>query len=183
MRVIAGEAKGLRLKSPPVRHLRPTSDLVRGAVFDMLASQGANLSRVLDLYAGSGALGVEALSRGASWCDLVDRDRAACATIRENLALAGFQERARVLCQPVERVLERPEEEPYSLVLVDPPYEDESAVAVVERLAASPLVAPGGTLVLEHSWRRPPPDGLGRLKLVVRRRHGDTGVSIYRQEE
>ena len=185
MRVIAGEAKGLRLKSPPVRHLRPTSDLVRGAVFDMLASLGADLSRVLDLYAGSGALGVEALSRGASWCDLVDRDRAACATIRENLALAGFQERARVLCQPVERVSESAlgREEPYSLVLVDPPYEDKSAVAVVERLAASPLVAPDGTLVLEHSWRRPPPDGFGRFKLVVRRRHGDTGVSIYRQEE
>ena len=106
MRVIAGEAKGLRLKSPPVRHLRPTSDLVRGAVFDMLASLGADLSRVLDLYAGSGALGIEALSRGASWCDLVDRDRAACATIRQNLTLAGFQERARVLCLPVERALE-----------------------------------------------------------------------------
>ena len=182
MRVIAGEAKGLRLKSPPVRHLRPTSDLVRGAVFDMLASLGADLSRVLDLYAGSGALGVEALSRGASWCDLVDRDRAACVTIRENLALAGFQERARVLCLPVERALERLEEA-YSLVLVDPPYEDESAVAMVERLAASPLVASGGTVVLEHAWRRLPPDDVGDFRLVVRRRHGDTGVSIYRQEE
>lgn len=185
MRVIAGEAKGLRLKSPPVRDLRPTSDLVRGAVFDMLASLGADLSRVLDLYAGSGALGVEALSRGASWCDLVDRDRAACATIRQNLALAGFGERARVLCLPAERVSESVSggHEPYSLVLVDPPYEDESAVAVVERLAASPLVAPGSTLVFEHSWRRPAPEKFGPFKLVVRRRHGDTGVSIYRQEE
>jgi 16S rRNA (guanine966-N2)-methyltransferase len=179
MRVIAGEAKGLRLKSPPVRHLRPTSDLVRGAVFDMLASLGADLSRVLDLYAGSGALGIEALSRGASWCDLVDRDRAACATIRQNLTLAGFQERARVLCLPVERALERLEG-PYSLVLVDPPYEEEAALVVVERLAASPLVAPGSTLVLEHAWRRPPTDELGPLKLSTRRRHGDTGVSIYR---
>ena len=69
------------------------------------------------------------------------------------------------------------------MVLVDPPYEDESAVAVVERLAASPLVASGSTLVLEHAWRRPPPDDFGPFKLVVRRRHGDTGVSIYRQEE
>jgi 16S rRNA (guanine(966)-N(2))-methyltransferase RsmD len=182
MRVIAGEAKGLRLKSPPVRHLRPTSDLVRGAVFDMLASLGVDLSRVLDLYAGSGALGIEALSRGASWCDLVDRDRAACATIRQNLTLAGFQERAHVLCLPVERALESAlgGEGPYSLVLIDPPYEDESALVVVERLATSPLVAPGSTLVLEHSWRRPPPDELGPLKLVARRRHGDTGVSIYR---
>jgi len=179
MRVIAGQAKGLRLKSPPVRHLRPTSDLVRGAIFDMLASLGADLSRVLDLYAGSGALGIEALSRGAAWCDLVDGDRAACATIRENLALAGFQEQARVLCLPVERALERLEG-PYGLVLIDPPYEDESALAVVKRLAASPLVGPGSTLVLEHAWRRPPPDELGSLELAARRRHGDTGVSIYR---
>jgi len=179
MRVIAGQAKGLRLKSPPVRHLRPTSDLVRGAIFDMLASLGADLSRALDLYAGSGALGIEALSRGAAWCDLVDGDRAACATIRENLALAGFQEQARVLCLPVERALERLEG-PYGLVLIDPPYEDESALAVVKRLAASALVGPGSTLVLEHAWRRPPPDELGSLELAARRRHGDTGVSIYR---
>jgi 16S rRNA (guanine966-N2)-methyltransferase len=182
MRVIAGQAKGLRLKSPPVRHLRPTSDLVRGAVFDMLASLDADLSRVLDLYAGSGALGIEALSRGASWCDLVDRDRAACATIRQNLALAGFEQRARVLCLPVERALESAcgREGPYSLVLIDPPYEDESAPAVVERLAESPLVGPDSILVFEHAWRRPAPDELGPLRLVARRRHGDTGVSIYR---
>ena len=122
------------------------------------------------------------MSRGASWCDLVDRDRAACATIRQNLALAGFQERARVLCLPVERALESAcgGEGPYSLVLIDPPYEEESAVTVVERLAASPLVAPGGTVVLEHAWRRPPSDEFGALKLAARRRHGDTGVSIYR---
>src|SRR4030043_1701035 len=106
MRVIAGRAKGHRLAGPPSRATRPTSDLVRGAIFSALASLGADLSRVLDLYAGSGALGIEALSRGASWCDFVDRDRAACATIRQNLTLAGFQERARVLCLPVERALE-----------------------------------------------------------------------------
>jgi 16S rRNA (guanine966-N2)-methyltransferase len=109
----------------------------------------------------------------------VDRDRTACATIRQNLTLAGFQERARVLCLPVERALERLKG-PYSLVLMDPPYEGEAALAVVERLAASPLVGPGSTLVLEHAWRHPPADELGPLKLATRRRHGDTGVSIYR---
>jgi 16S rRNA (guanine966-N2)-methyltransferase len=179
MRVIAGEAKGLRLKSPPVRDLRPTSDLVRGVVFNMLASLGADLSRVLDLYAGSGALGIEALSRGASWCDLVDRDRAACATIQQNLMLAGFRERARVLCLPVERALERLEG-PYTLILIDPPYAEEAATAAVERLAASPLVGTETTLVLEHAWRRLPPEEFGPLVLATRRRHGDTGISIYR---
>ena len=179
MRVIAGEAKGLRLKRPAARGLRPTSDLVRGAIFDVLASSGADLSRVLDLYAGSGALGIEALSRGAQWCDFVEQARAACAIIRENLALAGFQARARVHCLPVEKALDRLEG-PYSLVLMDPPYEDERALAVVARLAASTLVGSGSTLVLEHAWRRLPADRWGPFVLVSRKHHGDTGISIYR---
>jgi 16S rRNA (guanine966-N2)-methyltransferase len=178
MRVIAGEAKGLRLKKPAVRHLRPTSDLVRGAIFDILVSLGADSSRVLDLYAGSGALGIEALSRGAHWCDFVEQDRAACAIVRENLALAGFQDRGRVHCLPVEKALDRLEG-PYDLVLTDPPYEDEGAVAVVARLAGSSLVGPGSTLVVEHPWRRLPADQWGPFTLVSRKRHGDTGVSIY----
>ena len=178
MRVIAGEAKGLRLKRPAVRHLRPTSDLVRGAIFDILVSLGADISRVLDLYAGSGALGIEALSRGAHWCDFVEQDRAACAIIRENLGLVGFQERARVYCLLVEKALDRLEG-PYDLVLMDPPYEDESAGAVMARLAGSSLVGPGSTLVVEHSWRRLSADQWGVFNLVSRKRHGDTGVSIY----
>lgn len=178
MRVIAGEARGLRLKRPAVRYLRPTSDLVRGAIFDILASLGADSTRVLDLYAGSGALGIEALSRGAHWCDFVEQDRAACAIIRENLALAGFQERGRVRCLSVEKALDRLEG-PYDLVLIDPPYEDEGAVTVVARLAGSSLVGPGSTLVVEHPWRRLPADRWGRFTLVSRKRHGDTGVSVY----
>lgn len=179
MRVIAGEAKGLRLKTPSSRGLRPTSDLVRGAIFDALASSGVELSRVLDLYAGSGALGIEALSRGAQWCDFVEQDRAACAIIRENLTLAGFQARARVHCSPVEKALGRLEG-PYNLVLIDPPYEDEGAPATVARLADSTLVEEGSMLVLEHPWRRLPVDRWGPFALVSRKRHGDTGVSIYR---
>jgi len=179
MRVIAGEAKGLRLKRPAARHLRPTSDLVRGAIFDILASLGADCTRVLDLYAGSGALGIEALSRGAHWCDFVEQDRAACAIIRENLALAGFQERTRVHCMSVEKALDRLEG-PYNLVLMDPPYEEGGAASVVARLAESSLVEPGSTLVLEHSWRRLPADQWGPFVLVSRKRHGDTGVSVYR---
>ena len=80
MRVIAGTARGRRLKGGSERGLRATSDLVRGAMFDMLQSMGADLSRVLDLYAGTGALGIEALSRGAGWCDFVEKERASAAS-------------------------------------------------------------------------------------------------------
>jgi len=180
VRVTGGTARGRRLKSPPAG-VRPTADAVREAIFNVLETQGAELSRVLDLYAGSGALGIEALSRGAGWCDLVERSPANAALIRENLKLAGVQERAHVHQIPAERASERLEG-PYSLLLADPPYDDDAALAAIERIAQSRLVGPGATLVLEHSRRRQAPEELGALKLVWSRRYGDTQVSIYREE-
>ena len=178
MRVIAGTAKGRRLKAPR-QNTRPTSSLVREAIFSILASSGADLSRVLDLYAGSGALGIEALSRGASWGDFVEQSRLACAIIRENLKTAGFQNQAQVHCMTVEQAL------PgltglYTLVLADPPYTDASALVLLEGLAASTLVEVGRTpLVLEHSSRLPTVENIGLWRLLKTRRHGDTAVSIY----
>lgn len=182
MRVIAGIAKGRRLKGPPARAAtRPSSDLVRGAMFDALASMGADFSRVLDLYAGSGALGIEALSRGAQWCDFVEREAPACAVIRENLRLTGFEDRSRVHCTAVERVAERLEG-PYTLVLADPPYAiAEAAGRVLESMAASPLMDEECVVALEHSAREEPRGELGPLSLFSVRRHGDSAVSIYRR--
>lgn len=183
MRVIAGSAKGRRLKGPRDRsgRTRPSSDLVRGAVFSALASMSADMSRVLDLYAGSGALGIEALSRGAKSCDFVERDPGACAVIKENLAATGFAAQGKVLCVPVARALPRLQG-PYTLVLADPPYEDPEAAALLAQVAASALVGEGTVLVLEHSAREEPRGELGSMSLMSGRRHGDSAVSIYRQE-
>ena len=166
------------MKNPPPG-VRATSDLVRGAIFDALAAQDADLSRVLDLYAGSGALGIEALSRGAEHCDFVERNTAAAAVIGENLRLLGLQDRAQVHKLAVERAAERLQG-PYSLVLADPPYDDETARAAVEAVAGSSLVAPDASLVLELSSRNETPETLGPLRNVWSRRHGDTQVAIYR---
>ncbi len=179
MRVIAGEAKGHRLAGPPSRATRPTSDLVRGAIFSALETMGVELTRVLDLYAGSGALGIEALSRGGEWCDFVEKDARTCAAIRENLAKTRFDGRAKVHCAPVERALARLEG-PYTLVLADPPYAQEAAPPL-ERLVESGLAEAGRTvLVLEHSSREEGPERLGGLSQVKTLRHGDSAVSIYR---
>ncbi len=179
MRVIAGRAKGHRLAGPPSRATRPTSDLVRGAIFSALESMGVELTRVLDLYAGSGALGIEALSRGGEWCDFVEKDARTCASIRENLAKTRFDGRAKVHCAPVERALARLEG-PYTLVLADPPYAQEAAPPL-ERLVESGLAEAGRTvLVLEHSSREEGPERLGGLSQVKTLRHGDSAVSIYR---
>jgi 16S rRNA (guanine966-N2)-methyltransferase len=179
MRVIAGRAKGHRLAGPPSRATRPTSDLVRGAIFSALDSMGADLSRVLDLYAGSGALGIEALSRGSQHCDFVERDARACASIRQNLSKTGFEGQAQVVCAPAERALARLEG-PYTLVLADPPYALEAA-ATLEQLAERGLSEAGRTtLVLEHSSREEAPEQLAGLTQVKTLRHGDTAVSVYR---
>src|SRR3972149_32442 len=100
---------------------------MRGAIFSSLDSLEADMARVLDLYAGTGALGIEALSRGAAWCDFVECDRSACELIRENLRLTGFEDRARVYRLTAERALEDLEG-PYTLVLADPPYDDSAAL-------------------------------------------------------
>lgn len=187
MRVIAGMAKGRRLKGPPTRShrrnspgVRPSSDLTRGAIFSVLMSMEVDLTRVLDLYAGSGALGIEALSRGAGWCDFVERNPALCSVIRENLRATGFEQSAHVYPLAAARATESLEG-PYTLVLADPPYADADAAAVLQSLADSSLVAAGKTvLVLEHAARDAPLGSLGTFSIASTRRHGDSAVSVYR---
>ena len=164
----------------PPAGVRPTSDKVRAAIFDALEAHGVDDTRVLDLYAGSGALGIEALSRGAGFCDFVERSAQHAAVIRENLSLADESERGRVHRFGVEHVPERLQA-PYSLILADPPYDDAAAPAALERVARSALVAPAATLVLEHSSRREAQEAFGPLRLSWSRRYGDTQVSIYRR--
>jgi 16S rRNA (guanine(966)-N(2))-methyltransferase RsmD len=183
MRVITGEARGHTLKGPASDATRPTSDKVRGAIFSMLASmvclEGA---RVLDLYAGTGALGIEALSRGAAHCDLVDHDRAACRVIGRNLEHTKLTHLAAVHCMAVERIAATPftRAAEYDIILVDPPYGDARVWPALEKLAAALPVTPDAVLVLEHSKRTAPPARLGPLELLRTRRYGDTCVSLYR---
>ena len=181
MRIVGGVARGRRLKRPS-DDVRPTSDLVRGAIFDALATQVFDCSRVLDLYAGSGALGIEALSRGSDHCDFVERSARNASLIRENLTLLGMADQGVVHKMAVERAPGRLAG-PYSLVLADPPYDDDSAPATLERIAESGLFTEDGTLVWEHSHHREVVDTIGPLALAWRRRYGDTEVSIYRRQD
>jgi 16S rRNA (guanine966-N2)-methyltransferase len=148
-------------------------------MFSALSSMDADMSRVLDIYAGSGALGIEALSRGAASCDFVERDPSLCAIIRENLRVTGFELQARVHCLSAERALERVDG-PYTLVLADPPYADAGAIRVLAMFAESRLLEAGKTvIVLEHGAKNEPSAALGPFSLHSARRHGDSAVSIY----
>ena len=180
MRVTGGSAKGRRLKSPAAG-VRPTSDLVREAIFDVLAAQGTYMTRVLDLYAGSGALGIEALSRGSERCDFVERSPANAKLIENNLDITQLREHGFVHRIAVARAAERLDGT-YDLVLADPPYDDGAAPGALEHIAGSPLLSDDATLVWEHASREPPREQLGPLCLRWTRRYGGTQVSIYHRE-
>jgi 16S rRNA (guanine(966)-N(2))-methyltransferase RsmD len=188
VRVIGGSARGRPLKAPPRPRasgrpgIRPSSDLIRGVIFDMLDAMAADYTRVLDLYAGTGALGIEALSRGSGICDFVETDAAAGAAIQANLDALGMTARGRV-----HRVSALDAASSlsgaYTLVLSDAPYYDEDAFAAARQVALSALVDEETVIAVEHERRREAPEALGHLPLYRSRRHGDTVVSIYAREE
>jgi 16S rRNA (guanine(966)-N(2))-methyltransferase RsmD len=176
MRIVAGTARGRRLAAPPGRGTRPTSDKVRGAVMNLLG-QFFDGGAVLDLYAGSGALALEALSRGCDRAVCVEADRRAADCIRRNAAACGLAGRVEVRVEPAERALGRFAPGAFALAFVDPPY-GEGPGETLSRLG--PLLAPGGAAAAEHDARKPPGDLYGALRLVERRAWGGTAVSIYR---
>ena len=178
MRVIAGKAKGYRLKSPRGLSIRPTSDLVREAIFSMLESVAIDWSRVLDLYAGTGALGIEALSRGAEWTDFVEKEPKLCSLIKDNLGSTGFADQGAVYCISIAKAFSILHGE-YGILLMDPPYADSSITAIAEKLACSHLVGKESTLVIEHSRRMPLKEEYGDFCQVRSLRHGDSCVSVY----
>lgn len=178
VRVISGEAKGRRLKGPPSHATRPMADKIKGALFNALGSLGVEPERVLDLYAGTGNVGIEALSRGARSADFVEQSRDAVAVIRSNLETTGFAGRGRVHQQSVGAFIDS-RRGPWDFVIMDPPYADPEIVPVLGRLEASALVQFGAIVVIGHSPRVELPDRLGRLECLRHRCHGDSCFSIY----
>ena len=181
MRITGGVARGLRLVVPQVLHIRPTSDRVRSALFQILKEAIVD-SAVLDLYAGTGALGIEALSRGAARVDFVERDPRLCRGIEQNLENADFASLGHVYRARVEQALTFLEG-PYHLVLLDPPYELEGMQQTMEALSRPGLVGKGGMVVMEHSSRTAVAERYGALRSEDQRRYGDTALSVYRMEE
>ena len=184
MRVIAGDRRGFQLKGPAGRFTRPMADRVREALFSMLASLGVEPVRVLDLYAGTGGIGIEALSRGAESADFVERNAAAAAVVRANLAHTRYTDVARVYQEPVAAFLSRvergqAERAPYDLIVMDPPYADPDLVATLERVGRSPLVESTTILAIGHSPRVTLPERAGRLVRLRERCYGDSCFSIY----
>ena len=184
-RVIAGTARSIRLDAPGPG-TRPLADRVKQTLFGILEPDLPG-ARFLDLFAGSGAAGIEALSRGAAHATFVERDQRAIGTIRTNLARTalGDEGRATIVRADVLTWLRDPDRAasaPYDLMLIDPPYDDiESMATALE--AASAIVSRGGRVVAKHFWRTPPPPMVGLLASERERRFGDTALTFYRPTE
>ncbi|MBI2288406.1 MAG: 16S rRNA (guanine(966)-N(2))-methyltransferase RsmD [Chloroflexi bacterium] len=180
MRVIAGTAKGHRLKFPKGTTTRPATDLVRGAIFSILENTTDDWELVLDLFSGSGAMGIEALSRGAGWVDFVERKPRCCATIRENLEKTKLAAQAHIYCCTVAKALSFLDKE-YSIILMDPPYADSSIGDVIEQLATSKLLGTETTLVVTHSPHLTLGPTYATLNLIKEYRHGDSCIAVYQK--
>lgn len=179
MRIVSGSARGRRLKAPRSEGItRPMADKIKEALFSVLASLGVEYDRVLDLYAGSGAVGIEALSRGATWCDFVDRDRHAVQAIHDNLSHVGFAHLARIHQTNVLTALQAARE-PYDLITFDPPYADPDILITLEALSSSSAVMDGTVVAVGHSPRVALPDRVGHLVKLRERCHGDSCFSVF----
>jgi 16S rRNA (guanine(966)-N(2))-methyltransferase RsmD len=178
VRIISGSVGGRTLKSRTGRDTRPTADRVREAIFNILLARQEPPPRVLDLYAGTGALGLEALSRGVSEAVFVESDREACDLIRENARALGFShvtvEETKVLrYQPSGR---------FGWIFLDPPYASSETGELDKALRrVEPHLDDEGIVIAEHEWRNAPSEKHGALARIEVRRYGQTAVSFYRR--
>ena len=181
MRIIAGKAKGHQIKVAKGTYVRPATDLVRGAIFSILETATDDWSQVLDLFAGSGALGIEALSRGADWVDFVDHEPRCCDIIKQNLEKTKLTAQAHIYCCGVVKAVSFLDKE-YSIILMDPPYFNSSISNIVTQLATSKLVGINSIIVVTHSPHVPLNSTYATLNLVKQSRHGDSCIAVYQKE-
>ena len=178
MRVIAGAFKGRNLKSPPSLQVRPTSDRLRETLFNVIAGRVPD-ARFLDLCAGSGAVGIEALSRGAAHATFVDRSRRSCQLIESNLDLCRVPEEQRdIYCSEVSEFVRQWDAVRWDLVFFDPPYKTDY-FRILELLGSGKILEPGGLLVAEHHHKTELPESVGNLSRTRILKQGDSSLSFY----
>ena len=180
LRIISGTLRGKKLHSFHGKGIRPTSDRTREAMFNILSHGIVSGATVLDLFAGSGALGIEALSRGADTATFIDRDPAAISLLKKNLRSCCLEERARIISWDIERNLNclRSRDRQYNLIFLDPPYHRDLVYPALRHLKQSQAMTPGACLVLEHGNADQLPLPISDVNLLDQRRYGKTLVSF-----
>lgn len=182
VRITSGRYKGRRLKTTEGKGLRPTTERARAAIFSILGAEIVEGARVIDLFAGTGALGIEALSRGAAWADFVEADRRRASMIRESISDVAPENEGKVYHGRVEQVLKRLSGN-YRIVLIGAPYDLTTWDALLEEIDEVGLIENDGVLVAEYRYGTALKERYGRLVKDLSKKYGDTGLSIYRLGE
>jgi 16S rRNA (guanine(966)-N(2))-methyltransferase RsmD len=184
MRVIGGQARGRRLKVPKGQSLRPTSARVKEALFNILSRDLAG-AKILELFAGTGNVSIEALSRGAAEALLIDSSTKSSNAIQENLRRLGLADRSQIWIMPVRRAVKllAGRGATFDIIFLDPPYEQRWISSTLALLAEGRLLRPTGILVAEHSIREKPEPCYGSLVSYDQRKYGSTLLSFFRTEE
>lgn len=184
MRIIAGEYRGRILKSPGGNKTRPTSDRLRETLFNILNPRIDEETRFLDLCAGTGAIGIEAISRGAFFSTFIDKSRRACALIEENLDLLKIPlEQTEIICTSAENFAARKHETGWDFIFYDPPYKNEYAIVLYEiGNSESGILNDGGILIVEHHFKNILPDEVGNIRRWRQVKQGETRLSFYEKE-
>lgn len=181
MRIIAGEFKGRRLTAPPDQNVRPTAEKVREAVFSMLQTYIQD-AVVVDMFAGTGSLGLEALSRGAKRAYFVDRDRRSIALVKANVKACRAEDSSVIMCSDYGSAIGRVHDHA-DIIFLDPPYRAGLMDDCLNRLASSDLLPEGGIVVAEHEKREELPEDVQTLHRIRERKYGKVRVSIYEKQE
>lgn len=177
-RITGGRLRGRKLRIRKTAGLRPTPEKVRSAIFSILGRERVEGARVLDLFAGTGAMGVEALSRAATWADFVESDATRSRQLRESMSELGVNDITHVYRRDALKALDIVEDG-YDLVFVDPPYQSDPWERLMVRLGGGPILNDNALVVAEHRRDRELSPRYGGLALVESRRYGDTSVSFY----
>lgn len=183
LRIIGGKAKGRLLKVPRGSKIRPTSDKVRESLFNIITPAIIEGARFMDLFAGCGAIGIEALSRGAEWVTFIESNPGHAKVIRENIELCGFQQSSEVFCADVLPALDRLllYKPPYNIVFADPPYNYPKLKILLRKISINVNISNYGFLIVEHSSKVPMPERIDDIDLYGNYIYGDTALTVYRK--
>lgn len=177
MRIISGDLKGRRLQTPKGDNVRPTSDKVKEAIFSMIADIYYD-EAVIDLFAGTGNLGIEALSRGASKCYFGDKSKESLRLVKENVNTCRVQDSSVIIAGDYEMVLKRIPEKAH-IIFLDPPYKEGLMISCLELISSLNLLADEGMIIAEHSFSEKLPEEIGIYEKIKEKRYGKIGVTVY----
>ncbi|UCG77724.1 MAG: 16S rRNA (guanine(966)-N(2))-methyltransferase RsmD [Nitrospirota bacterium] len=180
MRIISGRSKGRKIRHDGSDDLRPTSSKVRESIFNILSDKIEN-SRFLDLFAGTGAVGIEALSRGASECTFVESNSRRVKKLKNDLEALGLSGRSKVVHEDSMEFIVRAKKTLYDIIFADPPYDYKELEGILDNLANMDIIDSNGIVVIEHSSKRKMQNTYGNIKTVKTYKYGDTSITKFRR--